>query len=262
MAFADFYRQSRDQCLRAVLATTGDLTLAEDLVAEGFARAWASWSKVSRHPAPAAWVVRTALNLRISWWRRYRREVVLDGHDRAQPVDEGADHVLLAAVRRLPRRQREVVVLRIWLDLDTRTVAEVLGISAATVGVHLSRATAHLRAGFADGSVELTLDYRKILDPATLEKALAGAGIPAVVKADVLCTPQGNELPETRQVFVVKKVVEDESSRYDLVINPSKMPAGSIVYFSVFPIHKGDGYAKAAQFLVPKDAQMNCRTVA
>ncbi|MFI5912814.1 sigma-70 family RNA polymerase sigma factor [Dactylosporangium sp. NPDC051541] len=148
-AFEDFYRRSRDQCLRAVFATTGDRSLAEDLVAEGFARAWASWSKVSRHPAPAAWVVRTALNLRISWWRRYRREVALDGHDRSLPVDEGADQALLAAVRRLPRRQREVVVLRIWLDLDTKTVATVLGISAATVGVHLSRATAHLRAEFA-----------------------------------------------------------------------------------------------------------------
>src|ERR1700745_2138408 len=73
--FADFYGRSRDNCLRAVLAGTGDRALAEDLVAEAFARAWASWSKVSRHPAPAAWVVRTALNVRISWWRRRRREV-------------------------------------------------------------------------------------------------------------------------------------------------------------------------------------------
>jgi predicted RNA polymerase sigma factor len=40
----------------------GDLTLAEDLVAEAYARAWASWRKVSRHPAPPAWVVCTALN--------------------------------------------------------------------------------------------------------------------------------------------------------------------------------------------------------
>ncbi|MEV6341950.1 hypothetical protein [Actinoplanes sp. NPDC051851] len=37
---------------------------------------------MSRHPAPAAWVVRTALNVRVSWWRRRRREVALDGHDR------------------------------------------------------------------------------------------------------------------------------------------------------------------------------------
>jgi RNA polymerase sigma-70 factor (ECF subfamily) len=148
--FADFYRRARDNCLRAVLAGTGDRALAEDLVAEAFARAWASWSKVSRHPAPAAWVVRTALNVRISWWRRRRREVALDGHDRVQlDVDNlGVDESVLAAVRGLPKRQREVIVMRIWLDLDTNSVAEALGISASTVAVHLSRATATLRAQF------------------------------------------------------------------------------------------------------------------
>jgi RNA polymerase sigma factor (sigma-70 family) len=148
--FADFYERTRDSCLRAVLAGTGDRSLAEDLVAEAFARAWASWPKVSRHPAPAAWVVRTALNIRVSWWRRRRREVALDGHDRALLSEEGfgIDEVVLTAVRRLPRRQREVIVLRIWLDLDTNAVADVLGISARTVAVHLFRATATLRAQF------------------------------------------------------------------------------------------------------------------
>ena len=146
--FADFYQRTRDNCLRAVLAGTGDRVLAEDLVAEAFARAWSSWQKVSRHPAPAAWVVRTALNLRVSWWRQRRREVALDNHDREHldRVDPDANGVLLSAVRRLPRRQREVVVLRIWLDLDTQSVADELGISAMTVAVHLSRAIATLRA--------------------------------------------------------------------------------------------------------------------
>jgi DNA-directed RNA polymerase specialized sigma24 family protein len=58
--FAEFYRRSADECLRAVLVSVGDLDRAQDLVAEAFARAWASWRTVSRHPAPAAWVVRTA----------------------------------------------------------------------------------------------------------------------------------------------------------------------------------------------------------
>lgn len=148
--FADFYQRCRDDCLRAVLAGVADRALAEDLVAEAFARAWASWSKVSRHPAPAAWVVRTAVNTRVSWWRRHKREVALAGHDQAQPAEEisEVDATLLAALRRLPPRQREVIVLRIWLDLDTETVANVLGISARTVAVHLFRATATLRAQF------------------------------------------------------------------------------------------------------------------
>lgn len=73
--FAAFYESSRDDCLRAVTASTGSRQVAEDAVAEAFARAWASWSTVARHPSPRAWVVRTALNTHISWWRRRRREV-------------------------------------------------------------------------------------------------------------------------------------------------------------------------------------------
>src|SRR5215469_14677683 len=73
--FAEFYRRSKDECLFTVLLSVGDKDTAQDLVAEAFARAWASWRTVSRHPAPAAWVVRTALNTNISLWRRLRREV-------------------------------------------------------------------------------------------------------------------------------------------------------------------------------------------
>ena len=73
--FAEFYREVKDECLFAVLVSVGDRDTAQDLVDEAFARAWASWRTVSRHPAPAAWVVRTALNAGISRWRRRRREV-------------------------------------------------------------------------------------------------------------------------------------------------------------------------------------------
>jgi DNA-directed RNA polymerase specialized sigma24 family protein len=58
--FADFYRDVKDDCLRTVVISTGDRELAQDLVAEAFARACASWRKVARHPNPKAWVVRTA----------------------------------------------------------------------------------------------------------------------------------------------------------------------------------------------------------
>ena len=115
----------------------------------------------------------------------------------------------------------------------------------------------------ADGSVELTLNYKQVLNPDALQKALAEAGIAAVVKADVLCTPKGKELPETKEVLRVKHVVEPDgsASRYDLVISPAKMPANSVVYFSVFPVQQGGGYAKAAQFLVLKDDPMSCRSL-
>jgi len=73
--FAEFYRAAKDECLLTVVVSVGDRDTAQDLVAEAFARAWASWRTVSRHPAPKAWVVRTALNANISRWRRHRREV-------------------------------------------------------------------------------------------------------------------------------------------------------------------------------------------
>ena len=143
--FARFYEEWRDGCLRAVLAVDGDQALAEDLVAEAFARAWARWSRVRAHPAPQAWVVRTALNTRISWWRRRKRETSLSSHDVALADPSSVDPSLLAAVRALPRRQREVVAYRVFLDLDARTTGELLGISANTVSVHLFRAVAELR---------------------------------------------------------------------------------------------------------------------
>ncbi|WP_460491409.1 sigma factor [Dactylosporangium cerinum] len=112
LEFTEFYRADRDRCLRAVLTGVGDRQLAEDLVAEAFTRAWMSWHKVRRHPAPRAWIVRTALNLRVSWWRRRRREVELDdGHEAADPGGDpglvaGLDPALLHLLRRLPQRQR------------------------------------------------------------------------------------------------------------------------------------------------------------
>jgi hypothetical protein len=52
--FARFYAESRDDCLRTVLAGVADLDRAKDMVDEAFARAWAAWRKVRRHPAPRA----------------------------------------------------------------------------------------------------------------------------------------------------------------------------------------------------------------
>ena len=109
MDFAEFYRRSKDECLRTVLISVGDQDTAQELVAEAFARACASWRKVSRHPAPAAWVVRTALNANISWWRRHRREISVSdpGMVADLPASEGTadspvDPRIMAALMRLP----------------------------------------------------------------------------------------------------------------------------------------------------------------
>jgi RNA polymerase sigma factor (sigma-70 family) len=163
MDFSEFYEASRDACLRAVLASVADRGLAQDLLAEAYARAWASWPAVRRHPAPRAWIVRTALNTGVSWWRQRRKEVLFacsaEHADTARlcAVDTtGVDPALLRRLWMLPRRQREVIALRVFLDLDTRETARVLGIAEGTVTAHLARAIATLRAELVQQAQEVS----------------------------------------------------------------------------------------------------------
>jgi RNA polymerase sigma-70 factor (sigma-E family) len=153
-AFAAFFESSWDPCLRAVAASTGDMAQAEDQTAEAFARAWASWHRVSGHPAPRAWVVRTALNAGASWWRRRSKDTAPSRDDIAAMESDGTglDDELLTALRRLPIRQREVIVLRVFLDLDIETTAMQLGVAQGTVRAHQSRAMAALRDELAPAS--------------------------------------------------------------------------------------------------------------
>lgn len=150
--FGAFYASHKDRCLRATVASGVDPGRAEDAVSEAFARAWAQWRTVRNARSPAAWVVRTAVNADISWWRKRRREVgppedVRGDHPDHPDLDGRRD--LIAAVRRLPKRQREVVALRYILDLDTATTSVALDISPGTVSAHLHHALATLRADLA-----------------------------------------------------------------------------------------------------------------
>lgn len=149
--FVEFYRRSKDECLLAVLVSVDDRDTAQELVAEAFARAWASWRTVGKHPAPQAWVVRTALNASVSRWRRRRRELLVSDPGSvvdlptAEYVDRAVDPRIMAALLRLSARQRQVIALRVFMDLDTDRTAEVLGIAPGTVQAHLGRAMAALR---------------------------------------------------------------------------------------------------------------------
>ena len=97
-------------------------------------------------------MLRTALNLRVSWWRRRRHELPLTLDD---PVSEpsfngGIDSRLLAALNRLPGRQREVIVLRArWISIPRRLLV-VLGIAPGTVTTHLFRAATALQRQLLD----------------------------------------------------------------------------------------------------------------
>jgi RNA polymerase sigma-70 factor (sigma-E family) len=145
--FTEFYARAWDDCLRIVTLSVGNRQLAEDLVAESFTKAWTSWRRIRGLDEPRAWIIRAALNAHVSWWRRHRREVGLGSHDAeaAARQDTALDGSLVAALRRLPLRQRQVIALRLLLDLDTATTAEMLGMSPGTAATHLHRALAALR---------------------------------------------------------------------------------------------------------------------
>lgn len=143
--FEAFYARAKDGCFRALLATVASADEADDLLAEAFTRALSRWGEVRLHPSPEAWVVRTALNLHRDRWRRSSRQRRRLASSDAAPFTTPIDSSLLEAVRALPDRQREVVALRVLLDLSAEQTAEVLGIEVGTVGTHLRRALATLR---------------------------------------------------------------------------------------------------------------------
>ena len=128
---------------------TGDRDLADELTQETLARVWARWPRVRRMASPQAYAFRIALNLARSWFRRRSRERrALARLDAAAVVDEPATAERIAtraAMVALPRRQREVLLLRYFAGLDVAETADTLGCTPGTVKVHTHRALACLR---------------------------------------------------------------------------------------------------------------------
>lgn len=150
-SFVDLYASSRDDVYRAVLLMVRDPHRAEDSVQEAFARAYADWERVRIHPNPVGWVARVAMNHATSLWRRLRRETAEPPPATVAPDDERPmDALLVRAVWRLPRRQRQVIALRILLDQSTDQTARSLGIAPGTVTAHLHRALSTLREQLGD----------------------------------------------------------------------------------------------------------------
>lgn len=144
--FAEWYAAVKDDCYRAVLVSMPNADSPADLLAESFARAYANWTSVRTHPAPRAWVLRTALNLHRDSWRRKSRGRLLERMSDVSYDDAPIDPVLVSALDELSERQRQVVVLRVILGLSTRQVASELGVEPSTVPVHLRRGLAALRS--------------------------------------------------------------------------------------------------------------------
>ena len=155
----DAYVATRTPALVGHLhAMTGDRAEAQDVVQEALVRFWALGSGGRAEVRdPDAWVRTAARRLAVSRWRRaHHRLGLLRAQPAARDVDPpGEDVVLLvAALRRLPRPQREAVVLHHLVDLPVEEVATELGIAIGTVKSRLSRGRVALRdaVGPAPGS--------------------------------------------------------------------------------------------------------------
>ncbi len=129
---------------RTAFRILGEREEAMDAAQETLARAYARWSKVRDYAEP--WVCRVAANLALDVVRRRARQLPRI-QETGEPayLDERVD--LQRALRGLPRRQREVVVLRYVADFPEADVAAALGVSVGSVKTHASRGLAALRAG-------------------------------------------------------------------------------------------------------------------
>jgi RNA polymerase sigma factor (sigma-70 family) len=150
-AFALFYKHNRGPVFRALLAGTLNRAAAEDATAEAFARAFAHWDTVAAHSNPRAWVLRVAWNCYRSSWRKWERRWSTDPPEVPPLVPEPwRDPDLVAAIRRLPQGQREVIVFVALGELTPTQVARVLGKPAPTVRSLLFHARVALHQALAE----------------------------------------------------------------------------------------------------------------
>ena len=149
--YEQFVRREHAQLVRALTLQLGDQALAEQVVQDAFVRARERWDQVRAMASPRGWVYRVALNLARSWWRRQaaeRRAYARHGSRallRGDPPDPADVLTIRAALRRLPVRQREALVLRYFLDLPVADTAALMGLREGSVKSLTHRAINALR---------------------------------------------------------------------------------------------------------------------
>jgi RNA polymerase sigma-70 factor (ECF subfamily) len=147
VALREFLHTTYPRLVAAVALVCGSRPAAEDAVQEALLRAWQRSEQGEEIESLNAWVTTVALNQARSGLRRILAERRARSRLRretpgATPTGERID--VERALSTLPRRQREAVVLRYYLQLDTREVAAALSVNEGTVKSTLFRARAAL----------------------------------------------------------------------------------------------------------------------
>ncbi len=159
--FGDSFADLAALAHRVAYRLLGDRAEAEEVAQEALVRAYLRWRRVA--PYAEAWVARVATNLALDQHRRRarqrRHEVTVttarpDAPDVATGLVDRLD--LVEGLRRLPRRQREVVALRYLADVSEADTARLLGCTTGTVKTHAHRGLAALRLGLEELASEAT----------------------------------------------------------------------------------------------------------
>jgi len=158
--FTEFVHASWPGLYRTAYLLVGDRELAEDLAQTALAKTYAAWARIDDRSAAPAYARRTLVNTAASWFRKkgWRNELPSDelpelGH----ATDPSTRPAVLEALRRLPPRQRSVVVLRYYEDLSVAETADALGCSTGTVKSQTFEAFAKLRVLLGDAVIPETL---------------------------------------------------------------------------------------------------------
>ena len=157
-SFAAIAEEHLDAVYRYLLLMTRDRATAEDLTGETFEKAFRSWRRFDpRRASPRTWLCQIARNSALDHFRseerRRRREAGYAGGEpeaAERSFGESFSPRLEAALAELSAAEREVVALRVLLELDGRTAARVLGISATACSTRLSRALQKLEEKVRD----------------------------------------------------------------------------------------------------------------
>ncbi len=153
MEFEEFVAARSTALWRSAYLLTGDRQKAEDLLQTALVKAWRRWDTIVRREAAEAYVRAAIATTYTDWWRRRWNGEVPTGElpeTAGTAVASGSAEVdvrrdVLAALARLPRGQRAVVVLRYFDDLTEQQTADALGVSVGTVKSQTSRALTALR---------------------------------------------------------------------------------------------------------------------
>jgi RNA polymerase sigma factor (sigma-70 family) len=143
-AIEQAYRESYRRFLRLAVAVLGDSDQGRDAVQETFARALRARGGLRRIESVNGWLWRTLVNVCLAEKRRpvdpldVGNEAAMNGH-----ADDWPE--VRAAVAALPDRQRLVLFLRHYADLDYQQIAEVIGVQRGTVAATLNRAHRKVR---------------------------------------------------------------------------------------------------------------------